>query len=272
MINITASLPPEVQEQSHFSAALHVVTGLFWDVIYNLSTLSYRFAKERGAAPAKSSGLAVFIHGMNHSPGQFHEYCEEIRKVNKQVTILAPRVKNRGQCAVEEAAQEIFAQISQWRKNNQKKPIVLVGISNGGRLAALLGDKLVDSGHPVKVVCIAAPLYGTTMLNPSFSARILAVWQRIAKLLYHEKVVEELSYNSPKAIEIIGRMQNAAKKGVSFDFYSSLSNTVRPVSSSYPSGVQNSRHFLLKYAGHDSILREIKEKVVSDTITFISKK
>ena len=80
--------------------------------------------------------LVVCIHGLNNNPTQFKKIVDEMQKKELSETdIFIPRVLQKGNAKLDEMVKPIFEEIAKWAKTSDEKELVLVGISNGGRIA-----------------------------------------------------------------------------------------------------------------------------------------
>jgi dienelactone hydrolase len=92
--------------------------------------------------------LVVCLHGLNNSPLQYKKIINKALKHNpSETTFFCPKILQQGNAKLDEMAQPIFEQISQWSKTGGEKELVLVGISNGGRIARAIEAKLLEKGN-----------------------------------------------------------------------------------------------------------------------------
>ncbi|WP_059359880.1 hypothetical protein [Parachlamydia acanthamoebae] len=112
--------------------------------IYGLNKISLRLRRIQMAsytvAPNSSQQkLVVCLHGLNSSPMQFKKNVDEMEKYSLSGThIYIPHIFKKGNGKLDEMIQPIFENVKKWAKTNGDKELVLVGISNGGRIARAL--------------------------------------------------------------------------------------------------------------------------------------
>lgn len=115
--------------------------------------------------------LVVCIHGLNNTPTQFEKIIDEMQKKDLSETdIFVPRVLQKGNAKLDEMVKPIFEEIAKWAKTSGEKELVLVGISNGGRIArAIIAKiaKLENSANIEKLhfVSIVGACKGSSLVN-----------------------------------------------------------------------------------------------------------
>lgn len=108
-----------------------------------------------------SSGLVVFIHGLNSSPLTWTKYCKIIQERNPGILCFAPNVYKKGYCSVKRAAEPILKAVRNYQQGNPDAPIWLVGHSFGAKIAARIECKL--GAKNIVVISIAGPHGGTAL-------------------------------------------------------------------------------------------------------------
>ncbi len=90
--------------------------------------------------------LVVCVHGLNNNPSQFKKILDEMQKEDLSETdILIPRVLQRGNATLDEMVQPIFEEIERWARTPGEKELVLIGISNGGRISRAIEAEIAKS-------------------------------------------------------------------------------------------------------------------------------
>ncbi|HEV3251910.1 MAG TPA: hypothetical protein VGZ71_13205 [Puia sp.] len=90
--------------------------------------------------------LVVCVHGLNSYPFQFKKIVDEMKKKDLSETeIFIPRVLQKGNAKLDEMVKPIFDEIAKWAKISGEKELVLVGISNGGRISRAIEVEIVKS-------------------------------------------------------------------------------------------------------------------------------
>ena len=107
--------------------------------------------------------LVVLIHGRNSDPTQLALIVNNLLRYETKTTVIyAPTVLQMGNCRLHDAARPIFDEIKRWHG----KELVLVGISNGARIARQLEIWAEAESMPVdmvRVVSIVGANRGTPM-------------------------------------------------------------------------------------------------------------
>lgn len=117
---------------------------------------------------ATQQRLVVCIHGLSNSPAQFQAIMQEMHpEVHQDTAFYAPIVKDRGKATLDESMQPIFDEITKWSAQGPTKELVLMGISNGGRIAELLATKFANNANITKVrfVSIVGALRGSALVD-----------------------------------------------------------------------------------------------------------
>ncbi len=80
--------------------------------------------------------LVVFLHGLGSNPSQFKTIIDKIASSRLPETdVYIPYILQKGHAKLDEMIRPIFEVIEKWNKTGGDKELVLVGISNGGRIA-----------------------------------------------------------------------------------------------------------------------------------------
>jgi len=109
----------------------------------------------------KSTKLVVFIHGLNCSPLAWSKYFNEIS--SKTISCFTPFVYKKGYCKLEEAVDPILNVVQRYAEKHSENPIIIVGHSNGARIAAHIEQKL--NAKNIRLISIAGPHCGSLMIN-----------------------------------------------------------------------------------------------------------
>ena len=127
--------------------------------------------------------LAVLIHGLMGSPSELQPLVDA---VPANYSVLCPWVRNRGNCPLRDAVDCLMPSICQYIKDHPNAPVVLIGYSNGGRVAAQIAILLRERGHAVKLITVCTPFLGT----PWFEWDICCTLMRLRG--YLREVINEL--------------------------------------------------------------------------------
>lgn len=116
--------------------------------------------------------LIVCIHGLGATPYSYEELVDEMQMRDLSETdIYIPHVLEKGRAKLDKAAAPILQRIERWAANNaEDKELVLIGASNGGRIAkaievALTGSKICGNIQKLRVVTIVGACNGSSLVN-----------------------------------------------------------------------------------------------------------
>ena len=145
--------------------------------------------------------LIIYLHGLNGSPKRARSY---LSKIKIPATIITPIIPHKGNCSLEVAAEPILEYIQQ----NNYRTIILIGYSNGSRIAAHIENALPLHIN-VLFISIAGVHFGTKLMN------ILDYLYLTPMLNLHPKIVQSFKWrnhiilpNRPNTIShyIVGSM------------------------------------------------------------------
>ncbi len=149
-----------------FSFALNKIILAFKPMDADLDSLT-----NTGSRALSKKRLVVCVHGLNSGPSQFKNIIDEIKKGNLSKTdIFIPRVLEKGNATLDEMVKPIFEEIEKWAQTGEKKELVLVGISNGGRISRALEAKIAKSENNANIkklrfVSIVGACKGSSIVN-----------------------------------------------------------------------------------------------------------
>lgn len=248
--------------RSYASMTVHAVMSLFRQVQYTLTVLYHRISAHYPAPSLRnvvwkqgSQGLVVLLHGLRNDPAAWFSQIDLLRK-HSQIEVFAPVVPNRGMCSLEEAAQPVLPAIEQYARENPGKPICLLGVSNGSRVATWSETQLRQSApqSPVLVSTIAGVHKGSKRMN-------LLEYLGLAKYFYPQVLQEELAYNSETSSTLLNRVKAPLPAGCAeryYEFYATTEDVSVPdLDSSLPFIEKQEHWYLLHGHSHDSIVTAI---------------
>lgn len=207
-----------------------------------------------------STKLVVLIHGLNSSPLAWTSYLEEKPKLGDNVSWFVPFVNKKGYCKCKEAARPILEVVQSYANQYPNNPIILVGHSNGARIAAYIEQKL--DANNIRLISIAGPHYGSKIIN-WMSA--LGLTKRLG---IPAEMVEELTYQGTwahkKLIKWREKYKNEpTKTNVDHVFFASLDDwRIFPNQTSFPK-LPNSSYHCVSGESHVTIVEAVKERVLS---------
>lgn len=98
--------------------------------------------------------LIVCLHGLNSKPMQFGKIVEEIscrESKDNQSTFYIPNILQKGNASLDDVTAPILKEIAKWTTSGENKELVLIGISNGGRVAKAIEAELINSDQSGKI-------------------------------------------------------------------------------------------------------------------------
>lgn len=242
--------------------------GLIKDVCFAIARVFSRIGRSENykieIADKNSDGLICMFHGLKAHPSQHDKIRDAlVEELGDSVTYNQPFVKDAGNGKREEIIKPHLEEVIQWAKNHPSKPICLVGISNGVLISSEIAIALKVQGfnNPIKVIGIAGPIFGTTLMNkPASSPCVQRMWNWLltSKMPFigghSPDVVREMSWGGDPAKSLVERIRTAAECGVSFEFCATSDDSkVVPAASGMPSLVKDATYHSFKKQGHSSI-------------------
>ncbi|MES2121687.1 MAG: alpha/beta hydrolase [Chlamydiota bacterium] len=212
--------------------------------------------------------LIVCLHGLNSSPLQYKQILDSIHKrAPWEHNIYIPYVKDRGNAKLDDMVDPIFEKIEKWAQAGGEKELVLVGISNGGRIARAIEARLRNSDckrtiSSLRFVSIVGACKGSTLSN-------LAHRLGLSRLM-SPNIAEEMPTDSKRFAQL---NQELAKAPDYYDYrrdYIFIASPHDWMVPNYNSTLMEVPHFLARYAiipghGHNSI-PYAKADVISEAI------
>ncbi len=192
-----------------------------------------------------SKALVAFIHGLGSSPLTWTHHLDA--KV-EGATVFIPHVYKKGYCKVSRAAEPIFDVITSYSRQFPDNPVILVGHSNGGRIAAYIEQRI-----QVKKVClisIAGVHGGSKLVN-------LFAYFKINRFFgFTESMTRELMFSGTSVVDDVTKWQSLPVdlKQVERVFIATAEDTrAFPICTAFPN-VPNSSYYLLSGESHVSII------------------
>lgn len=216
--------------------------------------------------------LIVCLHGLNHTPNQFRALISEFERCNlSQVHLYVPAILNRGNAPLDKAIQPIFQQIKTWAQTSGDKELILVGISNGGRVARALDAELTKPGNlgnirKLRFISLVGACKGSSLVN--FAHRCHLSW------LMAKPIATEMPINSPRNRQLdqdfFANLQHPSQLKRDYTFLASPHDWFVP---DYDSALVNipppitTRYSIVPGYGHDGF-----ENSVTTAVTTLSLK
>lgn len=141
--------------------------------------------------------LVICLHGLNSAPTQFKRIVGEInRRTPEKTDIFVPYILKRGNATLDELVGPIFEVIAQWAKTGSEKELVLVGVSNGGRIARAIEARLgaVENVKRLRSVSIVGACKGSSAV--SLANRLHVSW------VINEHISREMATTSTRTLRL----------------------------------------------------------------------
>lgn len=228
---------------------------------YDISKLSYRIDPS-----PQSDGLCLLIQGLGGYPFIWKKYIDILKKENPRLHCVAPVVYKKGNYHFKTVAKPILPIIQDYIAKNPGKPISLVGISNGARIAAFLERKLKNEKTPIKTISIAGVHFGTRLMDRAIKTGFTKVF------MVHPEVQREMRFAAEPNIRRLEAWRSCAieTKGIrERDFFASTEDGRVDLRSSIPkiNPQTDSKHILHKES-HISIMDGARNPVVKSVLDF----
>ena len=214
--------------------------------------------------PLTKERLVVCLHGRNNHPVQFKKMISIFKNKDLSNTeIYAPHILQKGNAKLDEMVEPIFEEIRKWAEQEGDKELVLVGISNGGRVARALEAKLMNSEckdhiKKLKFVSIVGANKGSSLVNIANKCHL--AW------LIGKNTADEMPVDSDRHT-ILEQDIQTGEKSCPFDkeytFIASPHDWLVP---NYSSTLLEKNNYQARYAivpnhGHCSIVDKVSEAV-----------
>jgi pimeloyl-ACP methyl ester carboxylesterase len=191
-----------------------------------------------------SAALVVLVHGLNGCPADLE--LQATRFADLKCKVYTPTVPNGGNGSLAQSADTILARVLEHvDAKGRAASIALVGLSNGGRIAAWIEVCLrrLRPRTPVILSTLATPFEGTVVLNVFGNAAV-------ALGLYNRRIVADLKRESVASHELLAALRGPGCPGPrAYEFYAAeYDGLVRPVQSALPRIGKGER--LVHVAGH----------------------
>lgn len=212
--------------------------------------------------------LIVCIHGLNSNPLQFKKIVDEMQKRELSDTdIFIPHVLQKGNAKLDEMVQPIFDEIAKWAKTSGQKELVLIGISNGGRISRALEAKLAKlDNSPIeklRFISIVGACKGSSLVN--FVNKIGLSW------LMSKNISEEMPTDSIRNQQLnqdwMAGLSNVPSREYTFIASPHDWQVTNYNSSLMEVNSQNARYAILLGHGHNSIVNAVAKTVVEIIFT-----
>lgn len=213
--------------------------------------------------------LVVCIHGLNNNPSQFKKIVDEIQKKELSETdIFIPRVLQKGNAKLDEMVKPIFEEIATWAKTSGEKELVLVGISNGGRISRAIEAELAKSESNANIkklrfVSIVGACKGSSLVN--LANKVGLSW------LMSKNISEEMPTDSIRNQRLnqdwVDGLSNGPTREYTFIASPHDWQVTNYDSSLMAADKQNARYAIVPGHGHNSIVNAVAKTVAEIILT-----
>ncbi len=271
MSNSISLFTPAVSSRSCHTIALDYIKSFARQILYSAQMHYHRmFASDLISNvewKRESAGLVVLVHGLRSYPAAWFSQIKLLKRY-PMVDLSVPSVTKKGMCSLEEAAFPILEVLKDYAEKYPGKPIGVLGVSNGSRIATWLEVKMRKEfpKTPMRISTIAGVHFGSSQMN--LLKRLGAVG-----FLYPQSLSEELAYGSRKAKELLNKVSSALPKKCaprSYEFFATTEDLLIPDNeSSLPVLGKGEKRYLLHGHSHDSIVTAVAKKQVSGLIAWM---
>ncbi|MCB1117780.1 MAG: hypothetical protein KDK50_04275 [Chlamydiia bacterium] len=257
-----------------FRKVVHLALSFFRQAKYTLAFSYRRFTEpspllkdHKCEWKSNTKALIVLIHGLRSDPVAWNSQLN-LLKEQEQIDVFAPVVPNRGMCSLKSASNPIFKKLKDYANTNPGKPICIMGVSNGSRIATHLEVKLRKHAPatPVRVSTIAGVHLGSSRMG-------LVKALGLAKFFYPTELMDELSYKSKCSVTLLNRVKTQLPEACakrSYEFFATTEDqSVPDLDSSLPSLNLKEKIWILHGHSHDSIVPAVANQQVKGCIDWI---
>lgn len=213
--------------------------------------------------------LVVCIHGLNNNPTQFKKIIDELQKKELSETdIFVPHVLQKGNAKLDEMISPVFEEIAKWAQTSGEKELVLIGISNGGRIARAIEAEIAksQSGENIKklrFVSIVGACKGSSLVN--LANKVGLSW------LMSKNISEEMPTTSKRNQQLNEDWMNGLSSGPTREYTFIASphdwQVTNYDSSLMEVGDKTARYAIVLNHGHNSIVNAVAKSVAEIILT-----
>lgn len=238
--------------------ALNKISLVFYRVDAQMDSLTN--AKVKGLSKKR---LVVCIHGLNNNPTQFKKITDEMQKKDLSETdIFVPHVLQKGNAKLDEMVKPISEEIASWAKTSGEKELVLVGISNGGRIARAIEAEIAKSASSRSIkklhfVSIVGACKGSSLVNLANKLGL--------SCLMSKNISEEMPTTSKRNQQLNKDWMNGLSIGPTRE-YTFIASPHDWLVTNYDSslmevGEKKARYTIVPGHGHNSIVNAVAKSV-----------
>lgn len=215
----------------------------------------------------ESEGLYLMIHGLGGDPMIWNAHFAKIQKEHPECDIRAPKVPNRADCSIAEAARPFFRMVTSYMARNPGKPITLIGFSRGCQIAAYIETEArkMHNAQNIHLSLVSGPLLGTEMVDMLEDIGIEGLYMQ-------PDTSKELRFGAVCSLDIVRDMreQPKAEHKRTYQLYSSIHDgSVLPFASALPNISEMAQYHLYSGYGHNGIRDAIMEEQIKECISWM---
>ena len=224
--------------------------------------------------------LVVCLHGLNNHPTQFKKIVDEMEKRDlSETTIYIPHILQKGNAKLDDMVEPIFKEIQRWAQYHQRwaqyqsledKELVLVGISNGGRISRAIEAELIKSGNvgyikKIKFVSIVGACKGSSLANLAHKLHLSWIMSKNIS----EEMPTDSKRNDQLNKDLTSGLGNSPQIIREYTFIASPHDWQVPNYDSTLMEIQSHqvRYALIPSHGHNSIVNAAAQAVVDITLS-----
>ncbi|MCX6990996.1 MAG: hypothetical protein NTX49_08055 [Chlamydiae bacterium] len=247
-----------------FAVVLRKVILFFQGVDPQIDSLT-----NTNTCPLEKKRLVVCIHGLHSNPSSFQSIVNEMKRLDLTETdIFIPHVLQKGNAKLDDMVRPILAEIAKWAKTSQEKELVLIGVSNGGRIARAIEAEIAKSESfpsikKLRFVSIVGACRGSSLAG--LVNKVGLSW------LISKNISEEMPLDSPRNRRLDQDWMEGLSKGPAreYTFFASPHDSHVP---DYASSLMDVQGNLARYAivpgyGHIGIQDGVAKPVAEIVLT-----
>jgi hypothetical protein len=216
----------------------------------------------------KSEGLYLIIHGLKSNPYVFGTIITDTIKKNlntKKYDMLIPKIPFGGNCSLSDASAPIYDLVTEYINKYPKKPIHMIGSSNGCRICSYVETKLRNIDVDIRITALSGAYNGSNIAEN---------YSNILSLVLCDSLITEMKLNSKVNNKLRKKMMSPITKGSRhYEFYVSEIDLIIPNNyDCFPDVNANTKiyHKLVKNTGHVNLAYFKHEKILDDSIEWMS--
>lgn len=238
----------------------------------------------------KKDGLVVFFYGLNGKTSLWSDHLYQFKKEEEKnkgfsLAYYTPLLPNNGHCTLnDKGIDQIVEKIENWIVFHPHKPVVLLGQSNGSRIALEIETRLREraSENPVFLSLTGPVLYGTSLIN--IITKIVSPYflSKITFGLLTPLCVEELKLGSESSKTLLTKARRHLPQGCAerryrlyapaLDSHVWEKGSALPILNAHQETLKNEKHYLVLGYGHDSIVNALTEEQVEKSFRWMMRK